>query len=67
LLGILVDQRVDGPDAATGVRTSEFQAISLAELRLFMNATRRQRSHGAPPPSESQAWIRFDTLRDGSP
>lgn len=66
LLGILIDQRVDGP-AATGIRTSEFQAVSLAELRLFMNATRRQRSHGTPSSSESEAWLRFDTLRDGTP
>jgi S1-C subfamily serine protease len=60
LLGILVQQRVDGADDETGVRTTEFQAISLAEVRLFLNATRRQRSRGVPPALESRAWARFD-------
>jgi hypothetical protein len=61
LLGILVDQRIDGDDAGAQHRTSQFLAVSPAELRLFLAKTDR----GPAPnnPGGSQAWVRFEAMR----
>jgi len=61
LLGILVDQRVVGDDSGQQHRTSQFLAVSPAELRLFLASTDR----GPTPqmPDISQAWVRFEAMR----
>jgi S1-C subfamily serine protease len=61
LVGILVQQRVEFDDGAAPQRTTQFLAVSLAELRLFLGATERQRSQG--PAAVSAAWLRFDEMR----
>jgi S1-C subfamily serine protease len=61
LVGILVQQRVVFDDGAAPLRTTQFLAISLPELRLFLGATERQRSQS--PPAVSAAWMRFDEMR----
>lgn len=58
LLGIVVQQRVDGEDETE--RTSEFQAISLAELREFLNIAGSSRALDRVHPTPlSSAWSRF--------
>lgn len=66
LLGIVIQQRVDDEDE--NERTSEFQAISLAELRMFLDIAGTQRSP-APERAEalSSAWKRFDAPRGDAP
>jgi S1-C subfamily serine protease len=63
LLGIVVQQRVEDEDETE--RTSEFQAISLAELRMFLNiaGTGRSLTWDSAAPLSS-AWKRFDALRE---
>jgi S1-C subfamily serine protease len=58
LIGILVQQRVEGQEAR---RTSQYLAVSLPELRLFLDATQANRRPG--PPHLSDAWIRFESMR----
>jgi len=68
LLGILVEQRIEGDDAGRSHRTSQFLAIAPAELRVFLDSTEQQRTAAMPPqsaavPAESAAWVRFDDMR----
>ena len=60
LIGILVQQRVEGNDGEQARRTSQYLAVSLSELRLFLDTTQAKQPG---PPRLSDAWIRFESMR----